>query len=148
MDIEIKLSFSLVLTFKMSTRWQSAWDWRTFTCLLIHVSYLKYKWLMIVEILKTIASRKMRRIKMPRRTLKRRTRWNLKGWSYWYFFQVPIAIFLYLQVYQTSYGYLQVQSLHTSTHSYYFILASMKNKLCILQVYKTSYVYSEHFFSL
>ena len=54
-----------------------------------------------------------------------------------YFFQVQIAIFWYLQVYKTSYVYLQVQSLHTSTHSYFFILASTKNKLCILgQFYK------------
>ena len=60
-----------------------------------------------------------------------------EGFCYLYFFQVQIAISLYLQVYKKSYVYLQVQSLHTSTHSYFFILAITKNKLCILgQFYK------------
>ena len=51
-----------------------------------------------------------------------------------YFFQVQIAIFLYLQVHKTSYVYLQVQSLHTSTHS----------SFSYSQVPKISYVYYKY----
>ena len=68
----------------------------------------------------------------------------LKPWPVRIFEDFPFSLYIvaasesdeglvwYLQVYKTSYVYLQVQSLHTSTHSYFFILASTKNKLCIL----------------
>ena len=46
--------------------------------------------------------------------------------------QVHIVTFLYLQVQKLGYVYLQPKFQNASIHRHFFVLASTKNRLCVL----------------
>ena len=48
--------------------------------------------------------------------------------------QVHIACFIYLQVQKSGYVYLESKFQISSTLSLFFVLASMKNRLCVLGI--------------
>ena len=53
-------------------------------------------------------------------------------WNFKFCLQVHIASFIYLQVPQIGYVYLQAKFESASTHSLFFVLASTKKRLCVL----------------